>query len=324
MELSIQYYSNDDLNSWEALCYVSLQSTFLHTRKFLSYHKDRFCDRSLVIHANGVLVGVLPCAVSLTDSQTLVSHPGATYGGVILHPKFQTELVAELMQKIADFYFQDGYKNLIYKAVPFFYQRRYRQDDIHALFNLGAKKLRSDLTSLINLNQENPISSRRLRGLKKANSNNLSLNEGTEYLSNVWDILKENLSRKYSTQPVHSLDEISQLCQLFPENIKVFSCEKDRSLQAGVVGFETDNVFHCQYITSTGEGNLSGALDFLFFHLIDRARSHNKNWFNFGISTYNEGKSLNNGLYEFKAGFGAGGVSQDWFVVNLSEVASNA
>ena len=83
MSISVRPYSQNDANVWDAFCGGALQATFLHTRRFLSYHGDRFEDRSLMIEDDGKLLGLFPAALSLSEEKCVVSHPGITFGGVV-------------------------------------------------------------------------------------------------------------------------------------------------------------------------------------------------------------------------------------------------
>ena len=57
MSLSVRPYQPDDADAWDGFCEGALQSTLLHTRRFLSYHGDRFADRSLIIEEAGKWIG---------------------------------------------------------------------------------------------------------------------------------------------------------------------------------------------------------------------------------------------------------------------------
>ncbi len=58
-------------------------ATFLHTRRFLAYHQDRFKDVSLLLANDKGIVGLFPAALDPAEARTVVSHPGITYGGLL-------------------------------------------------------------------------------------------------------------------------------------------------------------------------------------------------------------------------------------------------
>ena len=135
---------------------------------------------------------------------------------------------------------------------------------------------------------------------------NLSIDRGEKYLSMFWDVLSNNLRKKYNTQPVHNLSEIKYLMNLFPENIDCFVCLENNEVIAGVILFKTLKVAHTQYIASSDLGRSLFGLDFLFDFLIKKSIKENYDWFNFGVSTELNGQKLNVNLYDYKSGFGAG------------------
>ena len=120
-------------------------------------------------------------------------------------------------------------------------------------------------------------------------------------------------TNKYKTQPTHSLEEIKSLIKLFPEEIEVFASKREDRVLAGVVVFHTYNTSHCQYITSSSEGQDLSASDLLFEKLIGKCVKEKKSFFSFGSSTENQGTILNSDLYKFKSEFGAGGIIQDFY-----------
>jgi hypothetical protein len=52
---------------WDVFCANAANSTFLHTRRFLGYHGDRFRDVSAVLMQDGDIVGVFPAAEAPAD-----------------------------------------------------------------------------------------------------------------------------------------------------------------------------------------------------------------------------------------------------------------
>jgi len=79
--LIIRSFAARQAEDWDDLVRRSCNGTFLHTRRFLSYHRDRFADRSLVLYGRrGRVAGVFPAAVSPADRETIVSHPSITGG----------------------------------------------------------------------------------------------------------------------------------------------------------------------------------------------------------------------------------------------------
>ena len=66
----------------------SANGTFQQTRRFLSYHpQGRFEDASLMVLDGQELVAVCPAAAQMVGrSAMLRSHPGSTFGGLVIAP----------------------------------------------------------------------------------------------------------------------------------------------------------------------------------------------------------------------------------------------
>lgn len=317
MTLEVRPYEPADAAEWDAFCASAHQSTLLHTRRFLSYHGDRFADRSLVLQAEGKWLGLLPAAQHPAERELVVSHPGITYGGFLHAGALRGERMVEAVEAVARHYAAQGYRRFLYKAVPTFYQRRPAQDDLYALFRLGAARTRCDLASAIALPFRGAPSERRRRSLKKAQKAGVSVQAGREFLPQLWEVLSENLARKHGVTPVHTLAEMQLLMDRFPDEIRCVCGLLEGQVVAGVLLFATPNADHAQYIASSATGYDVSALDAVFEHCIAAAGAAGKGWFDFGISTEAGGMRLNDGLYGFKTEFGGGGFVHDFYELSL-------
>jgi hypothetical protein len=316
MSLEIQPYNSELEATWESFCQQACNSTFLHTRKFLSYPGDRFQDSSLIINASGKVVGLLPAAVSPTDSRVVISHPGITYGGIVSSGWLVGQRMIDALTLIADHYRNLGFSRIEYKPLPYLYPRVPSQDDLYALFRLKATRIGCNLASTIDLANRRPLAERRKRGLKKATSE-VEVVEGAQYLPAFYEALCENLALKYGAQPVHSLREISLIMDRFPKNLRVFGAVVEGRLEAGILIFISPYVWHAQYIAASARGYELSALDAVFASAIQTAESTGVRYFDFGTSNENGGWFLNEGLYQFKSEFGGGGIAYERYELIL-------
>jgi hypothetical protein len=316
MSLRAEPFTEAQASDWDRFCDGALNATLLHTRRFLSYHGDRFKDRSVVLMNDASIVGVLPAAEHPTDARLVVSHPGATYGGLVHDGHLIGERTLEALLAIADFYRSHGYAAFQYKALPHTYASIPAQDDLYALFRLGAARTRCDLSSTICLNERRPRPDRRRRALKKA-QRLVSVEWDTLTWPAVWQLIADNLARRHDAMPVHSAEELALLHQRFPEHIRVASATHDNVPVAAVVLFNTRQVWHAQYIASSEQGYETHALDAIFEAAISRATEAGARYFDFGTSNEDAGRTLNSGLYCFKSEFGGGGVAHEFYQLNL-------
>lgn len=312
-------YQEQAAAAWDELVVVSRATTFLHTRNFLSYHGARFDDRSLLIlDEKERLIGVFPAALHPACEDIVMSHPGATYGGLVHAGKLRGEQAVLALDLISQHYRALGITRLRYKAVPHIYHVSPSQDDLYALFRLGAVRYRCDLSCAIDLAARMPVSERRRRALKIAQKHGVEVFSGVEYAASIWSVLAENLARKYDVKSVHSLQEILMLHERFHMQIEFVAAKHAGVVVAGVVLFHSLTVTHAQYIASSEAGYNLQALDALFEWCIERARQDDGiRFFDFGISNENEGRILNAGLYDFKIEFGGGGAVHEFFELDL-------
>ena len=132
----------------------------------------------------------------------------------------------------------------------------------------------------------------------------------------VWPVIESVLETQHGTSPVHSCSEMNLLCDRFPNNINCWSAELKGKIIACSVIYTTGNVAHAQYIASTQVGRNVGALDLLFEELI-KVFYANCRYFDFGISTEEQGKILNLGLINQKQGFGGRGIVHDFYEIEI-------
>ena len=94
------------------------------------------------------------------------------------------------------------------------------------------------------------------------------------------------------------------LVERCPDAIRLYAAYRGERMLAGVVVYETPRVTHAQYIASTAEGRDAAALDAILDHLLNDVYRDTA-YFDFGISTEDEGRSLNEGLIANKESYGA-------------------
>lgn len=314
--ISVRPYVYSDSVEWDKFCARSLQATFLHTREFLSYHDNRFEDRSLVIEDNGSLIGLFPAALDLSNQKHVISHPGLTYGGLISGLNLSGKSVCEVIREVVSHYRDEGITKLTYKPVPYFYHRAPAQDDLYALDQIGFTRTRADLSSLIDLSSPRIVSDRRRRGLKKGKAAGIEIVTGMNLIDQFWIVLTDNLLIKHGATPTHSIEEIKYLAERFRENIMLIGAIAETELVAGTIIFTSHCAHHAQYIASTENGRRLGALDVVFDFAITKAREDLMRWFDFGISTSGRNADLNEGLHAFKSEFGGGGVCYDQYRID--------
>jgi hypothetical protein len=238
------------------------------------------------------------------------SHGGLSYGGLILEREAQLDDVLKYFYHLVKYYSRD-FKQIIYKSLPSYYPSVPAQEELYAMFLLGADLIRRDTSSVYQMADPLPYKSRKVRSLKK--SGPLKINRSDDPSSFWNNVLTPNLQTRFGVNPVHTLDEIKLLMSRFPDNIKLYEVHGEKLLGATLI-FETEDVAHTQYISASNEGRDAGALDFLFDKLIQDVYAQKK-YFSMGIFNEEEGRKINGGLMEWKMGFGASIYTLDFYSI---------
>ncbi|MEZ4856287.1 MAG: GNAT family N-acetyltransferase [Gelidibacter sp.] len=283
----------------------------------MDYHQDRFEDFSLLIFNNEQLVALLPA--NKVDN-TVYSHQGLTYGGLLLSKTITFDDVLQSFKTILDYLNTNGITHFQLKLIPKIYHQIPSDEIDYMLFKLKANIIRRDLTCTIDsFNSLKPNSSNRKRGLKKAIKNELKVREVQDF-EGFWNsVLIPNLQEKHQTSPVHTLSEISYLKSKFPHHIRQFNVFKNKEVVAGVTIFETQNVAHAQYISANNSKQELGSLDVVLHHLMTEVYKE-KPYFDFGISNENQGQHINYGLMSWKESFGARSIVHDFYEIETKNV----
>lgn len=305
-------YTAEDKPAWDKFVARARNSSFKFFRDYQDYHADRFPDHSYLFQRDNDVIALLPAS---RNESEIVSHGGLTFGGVLMDSRMTTPLMLQVFDVMLPRLREDGFKRLVYKATPPFYNSIPSDEDLYALTRHGAQLFRRDVCSVLHLGLYPEFQDRRLRSIKKAMKAGLTVRE-THDFATFWTILEENLKARHGVTPTHKLAEIQMLHQRFPNNIRLFAAYGGESLLAGTVLFVNPLVVHAQYIAASAAGREVGALDLVFAELITKIFAA-KTWFSFGISTEAGGTVLNQGLVEYKEGFGARAFVHDFYELNL-------
>lgn len=311
--IKIQRYEPGFKGEWDSFVELSKNGLFLFKRNYMDYHSDRFTDHSLIFAKDGSTIALLPANIS---DDVLFSHSGLTFGGLIFDIRMKQTVMMELFKGLLDYLRNSGISKMVYKAIPAFYHIYPSQEDIYALFLNGGSLMKVEPTSVIDITHPIKADYNRRRMLKEAEENHLNVSKSDDYASYM-EILSDNLRERHGVKPVHTFAEISLLKDRFPDNIMLYTSEKEGEILAGTIIYLHKTVAHCQYIASTKEGRRIGALDLLFNYLIRSKELSSVKFLDFGISTEEEGRLLNEGLISFKQGFGARTMVHETYQVNI-------
>lgn len=304
-------YRDNMKQEWNEFLGRSKNATFLFNRNFMDYHSYRYEDHSLMFYKKNSLIALFPAHLAENE---LVSHNYLTFGGLLVDDKMKTLLMLTLFRELKKYSKQIGLTQIIYKAIPYIYHSKPSEEDIYALFRNDAKLLKREVSSCIYMPEfKAPLN--RKNGYNKAVKNNVILKKVNDYEGFI-SIVNKTLKAKYGLKAVHTPDELMMLQERFPENIKLFGAYKDNILLGGAVIFQNKLVAHAQYLHASNEGRKVRCLDFILITLL---KDHYKNftYFDFGHSTEEGGKYLNESLISLKEEFGGSALCYDTYTLDI-------
>lgn len=307
--MEIRRYRREDKELWNSFVSKARNATFLFDRNYMDYHADRFDDNSFMFYHKGKLKAVLPANVA---GNTLYSHQGLTYGGLLLDKKATVEDVLECFDSMNSWLRENGISKVVYKALPWIYQQYPSEEDLYALtWKCKAQLISRNIASTIVIDNKLKFAESRKSGIRKALSQNIEVGESND-VDGFWHVLEDNLGNRYNAKPVHTANEMKLLMSRFPNNIRLYVAKMNGEIVGGTLIYVTPQVVHTQYISASVEGKKHGALDLLFDYIINKVYA-NCRYFDFGKSTEQGGAYLNEPLIFQKEGFGGRGVCYDWY-----------
>ena len=312
-KITIRTYNETDFEAWNKLVSESKNGTFLFDRNFMDYHKHKFQDFSLMIYnEKNKLIAIMP-AHRIGDE--VYSHLGLTYGGIIIKKDLRLTVFFEVFSEILKFLFKEGIYFLHWKEVPYFYHSYPSDEWKYLAFVAQAEMYRRDMCSVINLKEQFVFSKTVVRYAKNVDKQGFIYRKSDEWDVFWKEILVPELDFYHHVLPAHNLEEIFYLSSKFRDNIHLYTVYSGNEMVGGTVLFIDKNVVHCQYISVKSKFREKKVLDFLFYKLI-KEDFKDYDYFDFGISNEENGRKTNMGLLYWKEGFGARGVSQDFYKIS--------
>jgi hypothetical protein len=310
--VEIRRYRPEDAAAWDALVERSRVPHVLLRRGYLEYHADRFADHSLVVLIDGTLRAALPASRA---GDVVTSHGGLTFGGLICDGTSSATRVRAWLEGLIDALVADGVRELVYKPAPHIYHRTPAEDDLHALWALGARVVRRDLATTIRTAERPVYSKGRRAAVKRGRRLHVAHDRD---LHGFWALEEATLRERHGVAPVHTADEIALLAARFPDEIRLYTAREapGTPVLGGVVVYRTPTVAHAQYIAAGPEGRDAAAIDAIVDHLLTDVHAATP-YFDFGISTEDEGRTLNAGLVRNKESYGGSTTVYDRYALNL-------
>lgn len=309
----IKRYTPEDQEAWDRYVKKARNATFLFLRDYMDYHRDRFNDYSLLFYKNGKLHSLLPAH---QVDNTLYSHFGLTYGGLIVDINVTIADTCQLFEDLNDYLREQGFTKVIYRPIPWIYHLHPAEEDLYAIFwKCHARLLVRNIGTTIFMQQHLRWRKDHLRRLKKSHENGVTVIRDAD-ITKFWGILENNLEERFHAKPVHTLSEMLLLKDKFPEQIIQYNAYKDGHIIGGLTFYITQQVIHGQYSSTNSEGKEYGAMEAIYEQIMYKDYPDYP-YLDFGSSTEDNCSFINEGLIAHKEGYGGRGVVYDTYEWDL-------
>ncbi len=317
--IGVEKYQEIQKNTWDKFVWDSNNGTIFHTRHFLNYHPpERFNDASLIFKKSKKWLSVLPAAIKEVDGKRhLISHPGSSMAGPVFQLSTSIKDTFCIVEKLLEFAQQNKIDLIKLTLPPLIYHARPGNYFDFALSEFGFEYQKREVSSVIPLDFPEKdtlsiFSSESRRAVRKAIKLGVTFSESDDF-ETFYEMLNQNLNLRHNVQPTHSLEELMDLKQKFPDKIKLYAAMANDEMVSGLVVFDcNDRVALAFYISHNEERQEFRGVNFVFYEFIKKAISKQVKYLDFGIFTVN--MKPNWGLARFKESFGALGVFRDTLV----------
>ncbi len=310
----VEKYTKENRLAWDTFISGAKNATFLFARDFMEYHSDRFTDYSLLVYKDDLLYAVLPANIV---GDKLYSHKGLTYGSLVLSKSAKLLYTFEAFKALLAFLNAKAISTLELRNIPTFYNTMPSDELSYFLFKANATLIKRDALMVIDTSTKIKFQKNRREGINKAKRNGLTIAVDDNFEGFWNEILIPNLQKKHGVAPVHSLEEIQLLATKFPDHIKQVNVYKDNVIVAGTTLFLTKTTIHPQYVSGNSDKNAFGSLDLAYDYIINHFDS-SKRYFDFNISSEENGKALNSGLIFWKESCGARTYVADNYLIDTA------
>lgn len=314
MSITIKRYQ-DSLNSeWDEFNSNSNNGTLFHFRNFLNYHQNRlFRDHSLLFYFKDKLQCILSSAeINEEGKKILYSHPGASFGGFV-YGKSSFDMLHEVIKKLEAYLEKNNFMEIFLVQTPVLYGKYFDEtmDYLLRLSQFQTEELY--ISSAIDLKGD-PVDrfhARKQRYLKHLKSNEAFKLVWNDDYESFYPILLENKLR-HGVTPTHSLEELMDLKQRFPDHLHLLMLYEDDKPIGGTLNFVANKrvaIIFYNMIRHEFANKQPSLLQ--ISETIQWAKELNFDWLDFGVSQKSiKGNLLapHESLIRFKEQFGATGM----------------
>ena len=297
---------------WETFLSESANGTIFHSQRFLSYHSpDKFKHHHLIFRMRGKIRAIFTGAeIDGEKGMTLKSHPGASYGGLVMKGEADFEDYYGVVQALIGYAENNNFKTVCLTQPPVIYHSSGSQGIDFALLQLGFKASVVELTQSVNLtvlngNAFDSVVDKTRNACRQADKKGVVYQENValtkENIKDFYGILVEN-RRALGVVPTHTEEELNRLAELIPENLHLSFAEYMGERIAGLLHFICNRkVVLLFYVCHKRDRQSLKPAPFLLTNTLNWADKNGYRELDFGISTLRG--NPNRGLLKFKENF---------------------
>lgn len=158
--ITLELFDQQLRATWDDIVSKARNGLFQFQRNYLEYHKLRFTDASVLFRKGANPIGCLPMS---RHEDTLISHGGLTFGGILTLPEARLTHVRDMLRLAKDFAKQSNCRKILYKSIPRIYHRNPSDEDLYCLFLEGGRLVRRDLNTVLEYGRSARVHARRSR-----------------------------------------------------------------------------------------------------------------------------------------------------------------
>jgi hypothetical protein len=300
-EVTVQPAVPAEAAAWNALVRTASNGHIMALWEFFHYHESRFQNVPLVFRRGGRWLGVLPA--NRTTEDTLWSHQGVSFGGLIIARRTRLADVIEMWAQLRLFMQREGLRRLCYRPAPHPYHLAPREDDLYSLTQAGATIVDTKLHAMVRCHMKTPPRREWDRHVRRAATAGITVGVGRDIRA-FWPHALAVL-QKHGREPVHALEDILLLQGRLPDDLLLLNAASPAGdFLAGVLVLVSPAAITVLYLGETEEGRHFGAGRLLYNHFIT-APEFSGRWLDMGQWADTETRAELDSLLSFKESAGA-------------------
>ena len=318
MNIIIKKYTDENLFEWDNFVLNdSLNGTIYHTQNFLSYHKNKFKDESIMIYEKENLIAVFPCC---KVNNEYFSHRGSTCGGLVYLNKYnELNKLTNLIDKIYNYYDNTlhiklseniYFKNNNNELINFILSQKCKSEqDISLYFNI---RKYDNIIDGFPKNDNKRLLKKYINN-KNTFSNDISIrvSDDIEDYKIFYNLLTKYLETKNGVKPLHTLEEFIKLKDILKDKqfLLVAKNSKNQILSGTLIFLINNNTYYTVYLMTNYEEKYS-QIFYILYELFEYAKKNNIKFVNLGACSTQGGKEILYNHYKFKSSCGCEPVSK--------------